>query len=91
MKLSTRIKKTCGGWFQCRNGLEFIPDTPIVFMVDCKRWSSAIFFEDADSKHRELLSRGCKLLPEECPVYNENEVIIHYTTTTYRDWCNLLL
>ncbi|MBO5967286.1 MAG: hypothetical protein J6S14_02175 [Clostridia bacterium] len=86
MKLSTKIKK-------------YTPDVdlgeyslvPIVLMVDCKRddlWTYS--FAVADEYHRHLTQdEHCTLLPlNECPVYNGYEVIMHYTSTTYKEWCN---
>ena len=86
MKLSSRIKRDAP-WYS-----EHDPDWEIVLMVDCgnfctRRVSS---FNSADEEHNELTkTEGCTLLPQESPVINGNgEIIYHYTSTTYKEWCN---
>lgn len=80
MKLSTRIKKYVA---------PELLDRPIKILVDCGKNGHAIAnsLDDADAYHRAALLMGCTLLPKECPVVNENEIVIHYTSTTYREWC----
>lgn len=83
MKLSTRIKRYVAP--------DLISGRKIVLMVDCKEIIIANTLTEADTVHKELTEKmGCKLLPlNECPVVNgRNEIIMHYTTTTYKDWCN---
>lgn len=91
MKLSTRIIKygnPCGIRYCGKDG--DITDRPIVFMVDLERRHSTHDLRDADQYHKQLLAGGCTLLPlNECPVFNGQEVIMHYTSTTYAKWCNL--
>lgn len=81
MKLSTRIKKTIDPQFQYK---------PIRMMVDCGKTENIVAETDfiADKYHATFLAKGYKLLPQECPVINGNEIVMHYTSTTYRDWCN---
>lgn len=69
-------------------------DRVIVFMVDSSRdfrgkWYQAITLSDADKIHEYLTKKcGCTLLPlNECPVVTEREIIMHYTSTTYKEWC----
>lgn len=81
MKLSTRIK---------REVREDFLHLPIVIMVDCKMEYLAKSMEEADAIHKNLVESGCTLLPEECPVVNGYEIVIHYTSTTYAKWCEKL-
>ena len=83
MKLSTKLKKYAAP--------AIISGVPIVLLVDSGRAGRYTFgtLADADAMHNKLLAQGCKLLPlNECPVYNGREVIMHYTTTNYKNWCN---
>lgn len=81
MKLSTRIRK-------------YVPqaaaDLPIHLLVDFGKTVDLICLdrESADEAHGKLTAIGYTLLPKECPVYNGKEIVIHYTSTTYKDWCN---
>ena len=92
MKLSTRLKKADPCVWVTGSGLEFY-NSPlnislkIVFMVDCKRVLSATFLQDADRIHSNLLKEGYKPLWEESPVFNGHEIIVHYTSSTYNEWC----
>lgn len=90
MKVSTKIKK-----YVPYVDLGEYSLVPIVFMVDGEVAEDGnlytLNFEIADEYHRYLTKdKHCTLLPlRECPVYNGVEVIMHYTSTTYKDWCNL--
>ena len=92
MKLSTKIKKYVpwnliydsaigDGDYTCRK---------IILMVDCKQKFETYSLEMADEYDRHLRKdEHCALLPlNECPVVNPTEIIMHYTSTTYSDWCN---
>ena len=86
MKASTKIKKYCPeavsgdtvkGW--------------IVFIVDGYKIGAVKKLDEADKVHNDLVEKyGCTLLPlAECPFVNTiDQVIMHYTTTTYKEWCN---
>lgn len=78
MKLSTRIKKYVD---------PSLLNRPIRLMVDggAKEDVSTISMDIADAYHSDFLQRGYKLLPKECPVVS-TEIIMHYTSTTYREW-----
>lgn len=80
MKLSTRIKRYVAP--------EWIDGRKIKMLVDCSEEHDAATLEEADAIHATLLERGCKLLPQESPVVNANEIVMHYTSTTYKEWCN---
>ena len=87
MKLSTRLKRYV--YPDALTGRE------IVLMVggggkpmEVHRFDDV---ESADAMHNELIGSGCKLLPQECPVINKKEIVMHYTRTTYQDWCNNLV
>ena len=84
MKLSTRIKRDIHE--------DLARGRNIVIMVDCKRVFSNPDPAVADCAHEYWTKRkGCTLLPKESPVVNgKNEIIYHYTSTTYRDWCHCL-
>lgn len=101
MKLSTRIKKYVAPeliwgthkWSKPYGDYTF---RTIVLMVDGKRFYDnqgefiTCSLSLADEFHRFLTrDEHCTLLPHECPVVNEDEIIIHYTSTTYKDWCNI--
>ena len=99
MKLSTKIKKYVNPFCLWSNGTESdIVDREIVLMVDLGFASDEYnklrthSLETADEYHRYLTKdEHCTLLPlNECPVVNETQIIMHYTTTTYGKWCNLL-
>lgn len=92
MKLSTKIKKYLspeliygnmkrrGDW-ACRK---------IVLMVDKGERYETYSFSQADEYDRYLRKdEHCTLLPlNECPVVNScREIIMHYTRTTYKEWC----
>lgn len=85
MKLSTRIERS-GFLRLCRDG-----DTSadkIVLLVDCgKEREETYSLFSADLRHKEFLKKGYTLLPKESPVYNGEEIIFHYTSTTYKEWC----
>lgn len=85
MKPSTKIKKYVdpSAW----SGLEAVP---IVLMVDCEKEYASFNLDRIDEYHDYLTKyRHCTLLPlNECPVYNGKAIIMHYTSTTYREWCN---
>ena len=96
MKLSTRIKKEVPGLLCSPVG----PMKEIVLMVDCGKPSERVpecdrvlrtyTWDMADEYHR-YLTKDCKctLLRQESPVVNiRDQIIYHYTSTTYRDWCN---
>lgn len=87
MKLSTRLQRDlwCGYFtaYGCTT-------KPVTLMVDCKRTAHSNSLSALDDYHRILVGKGCKLLPiSESPVVNDKEIIVHYTSTNYRDWCNL--
>lgn len=95
MKLSTRLKKTVSApvWAM-GNGAEWFQDFnrehyTIRFLLDCKEYDKCVLLNSADQIHRHLIENGCTLLLKECPVINGNhEIILHYTSTTYKEWCN---
>lgn len=96
MKLSTKIKKNVSPlalWKPDGSYGSDVIDTgyQIIFMLDHKRVYATTSFTDADAKDNELKASGASLLPlAECPVVNSNnEIIMHYTSTTYKDWCNM--
>lgn len=62
----------------------------IVFMVDFERHDETHYMTDVEVMHKYLTSGlHCKFLKKESPVVNsKQEVILHYTSTTYKDWCN---
>lgn len=81
MKLSTRIMRDT-----------LITDytrKPIRLMVDCGKTEDVTvkYLSYADKYHEDFLAKGYKLLPKECPVVNKEYIVIHYTSTTYADWC----
>lgn len=86
MKLSTRIMRDAP-WYD-----EHDPDTEIVLMVNCGDFvvRRCQLLKSADEDHEQLTKEfGCTLLPQESPVINDSgEIIYHYTSTNYRDWCN---
>ena len=96
MKLSTRLKKEIApellfGEKGAKNGEKDMTALKIVFMVDCRRIHdiSTISLKWADIHHETLKYQGCTLLTKESPVINsDGECILHYTSTTYKDWCN---
>lgn len=85
MKLSSRIKKL---YPTLVNGTSC--PLKIVIILDHKRIRETDSWIIADADHYTLTSvHGCKVLLQECPVINGlGELIFHYTSTTYRDWCN---
>ena len=92
MKISTRIKKYVPHerlWSKYPPS-EFI-DREIVFMVDCESVTEyrTYSLEAADHYHRYLTrDERNTFLPQESPVVNATQIILHYTSTTYKDWCN---
>ena len=101
MKLSTKIKKYVSPeliWGTHRHSKPYddITFRPIVLMVDHKRiYKDGCAYETnsfqlADEYHRYLTKdEKCTLLPlNECPVVNSKEIIMHYTSSTYKEWCN---
>lgn len=85
MKLSTHLqKKLWWGYFTAYG----CTTRPVTLMVDCNRTANSSSLSKLDKYHRDLVSKGCKLLPaNEWPVVNDHEIIVHYTSTTYKDWC----
>ena len=83
MKLSTRIKRYVEP--ECYEGKS------IKLVVDCGKNGEVVIantLEEADRIHNEFIDKGYSLLPpNECPVVNDNEIVMHYTSTNYRDWC----
>ena len=85
MKLSTRIKKSGFLWL---NGDCDTTMQTIVLIVDCKLRHRTHSLKEADRLHKDFLANGCRLLLQESPVFNSNnEIIYHYTSTTYKEWC----
>ena len=87
MKVSTKIKK-----YVPMVDLGEYCSVPIVFMVDGKMPDEDYWtynFALADVYHKALTKElHFTLLPlNECPVYNGKEVIMHYTSTNYKEWC----
>lgn len=82
MKVSTRIKRNFTP--------EQISGKPVKMLVDCGRTETAIAgsLEETDSINALFAEKGYTLLPKESPVYNGSEIVLHYTSTTYKDWCN---
>lgn len=100
MKLSTRLKKYIApnlifGESPWSNYNGDYTAREIVLMVDCgegevlKTYSLSM----ADEYHRHLTKdEHCTLLPlNECPVVNPTQIIMHYTSTTYKDWCHVIV
>ena len=79
MKLSTRLKRDISP--------DLMEGKTFRAIVDCSAAHTADTLDGADICHKALLSVGCKPLWQESPVINEREIIVHYTTTNYRDWC----
>lgn len=72
-------------WFQDFNHEHYT----IRFLVDLEEYEACIMLSDADRIHKRLLGYGWTLLLHECPVVNSNhEIVLHYTSTTYKEWCN---
>lgn len=96
MKLSTRIKKY--STISNDHAYPFFDRYPvprkIVLMVDCKHDTDLETYSvsHADALHNDLVKRcHCTLLPTEGPVINGcGEIIYHYTSTTYAEWCHCL-
>ena len=94
MKLSTKIKKYVSPELiygnMSRRG-DFT-GRKIVLMVDHKGERYETYsFSQADEYDRYLRKdEHCTLLPlNECPVVKScNEIIMHYTSTTYKEWCS---
>lgn len=87
MKLSTRLKKNlwCGyftGWNGCTKNIAFYVDGKKITDFTTNSLDYADIHHDTITKEM-----GCKLLPKECPVVNEREIVLHYTSTNYKDWC----
>lgn len=63
---------------------------PIRFLVDCGKTEDlrATSLRSANKISRGFDAKGYKLLPQECPVINAQEIVLHYTSTTYDKWCN---
>ena len=83
MKISTRIKRYVPA--------DMIDGRKIILMVDCGETAKeeADTLEAADAIHARFTADGYTLLPlSERPVVNSlNEIIMHYTSTTYKEWC----
>ncbi len=97
MKLSTRIKKYVPedlifGTEKWSNPKGDYTQRAIVMMVDCERRAFTHSLTMADEYHRYLTKdEHCTLLPlNECPVVNDHEIIMHYTSTTYKVWCKVM-
>ena len=95
MKLSTRIKKYVApelifGTSRWANPDSDYTEREIVFMVDFKRRAATYSLSLADRYHNSLIKEEhCTLLPlNECPVVNDHQIIMHYTSTNYKEWCN---
>lgn len=95
MKLSTKIRKSVSCSFCGCGNTEIIMET-IVFMVDGKREYNGFRLETCDlntanAYHNYITKEsGCTFLPQESFILNgNNEIILHYTSTTYAEWCNL--
>lgn len=87
MKLSNELINSIPATYLWKNGKEL---NDIVFMVDCKETEKANTLEKVDTIHNKLIENGCKLLPKECPVISsDGNIYLHYTSTTYKNWCNL--
>jgi hypothetical protein len=84
MKLSTRLKKSLWSGYFTGYGAT---TRPVVLMVDCKEEYCSDNLETLDRIHKELTGRGCHLLLNECPVVSPFEIVMHYTSTTYKEWC----
>lgn len=94
MKLSTRIKRDIAPNMIWGN------DAPsdwtkrrICLMVDCGRnpeyaTTETNLLSVADATHKALIESGVTLLPQESPVVNGEQIIYHYATGTYAEWCN---
>lgn len=82
MKASTKIKKYVPS--------EALGSVPVIVMVDCEQKYASYSLDRIDEYHDYLTKdRHCTLLPlNECPVFNGVEIIMHYTSTTYKEWCN---
>ena len=88
MKLSTRIRKNVSCSFCGYGNTKIIMET-VVFMVDCKRELETYDLDTANAYHNYLTNnKRCTFLPHESFVVNgNNEIILHYTSTTYAEWC----
>lgn len=87
MKLSTRIVKHVP---LCGDGKSGVCTRKIVLFVDCKDKYETYLLDLADEYHHFLTKdEHCTLLTQESPVINSGEIVFHYTSTTYRDWCNI--
>ena len=99
MKLSTRLKRDVDPSLLFGVGKYANPNgdctvVPVVLMVDCERQykNDGIFQSYSlgmlDEYHRYLTKdEHCTLLPNESPVWNGKEIIMHYTSTNYLNWC----
>lgn len=95
MKLSTRIKKYVAqdlifGTSKWANPKGDYTERQIVMMVDFQVRAATYSLSMADEYHRYLTKdEHCTLLPlNECPVVNDKAIIMHYTSTNYKEWCN---
>lgn len=83
MKISTRIKRYVPA--------DMIDGREIILTVDGGKTAEekADTLEAADAIHARFTAEGYTVLPPcECPVVNSrNEIIMHYTSTTYKEWC----
>lgn len=93
MKMSTRLKKyVAPSLLYGRHPEGDTTERVILLMVDCGK--GEVFrtrsLEEANEYHRILTEEmGCTLLPlNECPVVNDSEIVMHYTSSTYKEWCN---
>lgn len=97
MKLSTRLKKyVAPNLLFGEHEYNWNGDCTmrqIVLMVDGDphRTYKTHSLNMADEYNRYLTKdEHCTLLPlNECPVVNPTQIVMHYTSTTYGDWCNL--
>lgn len=96
MKVSTKIKKYVspeliygtGKYADYNSDYTF---RKIVLMVDCKRTEYESYSLSMIDKYDRYFRKDekYKLLPlNECPVVNDTEIIMHYTSTDYKTWCN---
>lgn len=68
---------------------ELLENKPIHLMVDCGKNGNymANSLEEADKYHEEIMAKGYRYLPKESPVVATSQITIHYTSTTYKQWC----
>lgn len=97
MKLSTRIKKYVApellfGTSKWADPNGEYTERKICLWVDCMPTGLDTFsLAQADEYNRYLTKEcGCTLLPlNECPVVNDTDIVMHYTSNTYKEWRNI--